>query len=107
MPKKTTLLLFFLFKSPGGHALSRQKPRVSFGLPYLLIELFYIGIPVVRTLVRARYDILGKFIFQVGRDRQLSNDPGKVDSSFFCYAATLLSPHRNVLIFAQRMHKPT
>ena len=37
----------------------------------------------------------------------LSNDPGKVDSNFFCYAATVLSPHRNVLIFTQRMHKPT
>ena len=24
----------------------------------------------------------------------LSNDPGKVDSNFFCYAATVLSPHR-------------
>ena len=29
----------------------------------------------------------------------LSNDPGKVDSNFFCYAAAVLSPHRNVLIF--------
>ena len=37
----------------------------------------------------------------------LSNDPGKDDSNFFCYAATVLSPHRNVLIFTQRMHKPT
>ena len=37
----------------------------------------------------------------------LSNDPGKVDSTFFCYAATVLSPHRDVLIFTQRMHKPT
>ena len=37
----------------------------------------------------------------------LSNDPGKVNSNFFCYAATVLSPHRNVLIFTQRMHKPT
>ena len=26
-----------------------KKPRVAFGLPYLLSELFYIGIPVVRT----------------------------------------------------------
>ena len=26
-----------------------KKPRVAFGLPYLLIELFYIGMPVVRT----------------------------------------------------------
>ena len=39
--------------------------------------------------------------------KSLSNYPGKVDSNFFCYAATVLSPHRNVLIFAQRMHKPT
>ena len=39
--------------------------------------------------------------------RLLSNDPGKVDSNLFCYAATVLFPHRNVLIFAQRMHKPT
>ena len=30
-----------------------------------------------------------------------------MDSNFFCYAATVLSPHRNVLIFTQRMHKPT
>ena len=37
----------------------------------------------------------------------LSNDPGKVDSNFFCYVATVLSPHRNVLIFTQRMYKPT
>ena len=37
----------------------------------------------------------------------LSNDPGKVDSNLFCYAATVLSPHMNILIFTQRMHKPT
>ena len=37
----------------------------------------------------------------------LSNDPGKVDSNFFCYAATVLSPHRNALIFTHNMHKPT
>ena len=48
--KDTTLLLFFLSKSPGGHAISFQiKPWVAFGLQYLLIELFYIGMPVVRT----------------------------------------------------------
>ena len=29
------------------------KPRVAFGLPYLLIKLFYIGMPVVRTVGRA------------------------------------------------------
>ena len=37
----------------------------------------------------------------------LSNDPGMVDSNFFCYAATVLSPQMNILIFTQRMHKPT
>ena len=52
--KDTTLLLFFLSKSPGGHAISFQiKPWVAFWLPYLLIELFYIGMPVVRTDGRA------------------------------------------------------
>ena len=45
----TLLLLLFLSKSLGGHVISFQiKPRVAFGLPYLLIELFYIGMPVVR-----------------------------------------------------------
>ena len=38
---------------------------------------------------------------------KLRNDPDKADSNFFCYAATVLSRHRNVLIFTQRMHKPT
>ena len=52
--KGKTSLLFFLSNSPGGHVISFQiKPWVAFGLPYLLIELFYIGIPVVRTDVRA------------------------------------------------------
>ena len=31
----------------------------------------------------------------------------EVESNFFCYAATVLSSNRNVLIFTQRMHKPT
>ena len=48
--KETTLLLFFLSKSPGGHVISFQiKPGVVCGLPYLMIELFYVGMPVVRT----------------------------------------------------------
>ena len=52
--KDETLLLFFLSKSPGGHSISFQiKPWVAFRLPYLLVELFYIGIPVVRTDSRA------------------------------------------------------
>ena len=37
----------------------------------------------------------------------LSNDPGKVDSNSFYYAATVLSPNGNALIFTHRMHKPT
>ena len=48
--KDTTLLLFFLSKSPGSHVISFQKkPWVAFGLPDLLTELFYIGMPVVWT----------------------------------------------------------
>ena len=43
-------------------------------------------------------------LFRIGN---LSNDPFKVDSNFLCYAATGLSPHRNVIIFTQTMHKPT
>ena len=61
--KDSTLLLFFLSKSPGGHAISFQiKPWVAFGLPYLLIELFYIGMPVVRTDGRLVYGhVITKF----------------------------------------------
>ena len=48
--KDTTLLLGFLSKSPGDHAISFQiKPWVAFGFPYLLVEFFYIGMPVVET----------------------------------------------------------
>ena len=48
--KETTLLLFFLSKSAGGHVISFQiKPWVVCWLPYLMIELFYVGMPVVRT----------------------------------------------------------
>ena len=46
-------------------------------------------------------------IIQVMAVLYLSNDPCKVDSNFLCYAATGLSPHRNVIIFTQRMPKPT
>ena len=48
--KDTTSLLCFLSKSPGGLVISfKIKLWVAFRLPYLLIELFYVGIPVVRT----------------------------------------------------------
>ena len=54
--KDTTLLLFFLSKSPGGHAISFQiKPWVAFGLPYLLIGLVYIGMPVFRMVSLAHF----------------------------------------------------
>ena len=47
-------MLFFLSKSPGDQVISFQiEPWVAFGLPYLLIELFYMGMPVVRTDGRA------------------------------------------------------
>ena len=61
--KDTPLLLFFLFKSPGGHAISFQiKPWVAFRLPYLLIELFYIGMPVVRSVGRCTVTWLPNFL---------------------------------------------
>ena len=41
--EKDTTLLFFLSKSPGGHV----KTLSCIWVPYLLIELFYIGMPVV------------------------------------------------------------
>ena len=70
--KDTTLLLFFLSKSTGGHVISFQiKPWVAFGLTYLLIELFYIGIPVVwtdgRSIARSMYGhVITKF-YRMGR----------------------------------------
>ena len=48
--KDSTLLLFFLSKSPGGHEISRQKHLELPVVSYLLTELFYIGMPVVRTV---------------------------------------------------------
>ena len=65
--KDTTLLLFFLSKSPVRHVISFQiKPWVAFGLPYLLIELFYIGMPVVQTDVRKR-SVYGHVIAKFSR----------------------------------------
>ena len=48
--KDSTLLLFFLYKSPGGPEISRQKHLQLPVVSYLLIELFYIGMPVVPTV---------------------------------------------------------
>ena len=66
--KDMTLLSFFLSKSSGGHVISFQiKPSVAFPLPYLLIELFYIGMPVVRTVAHSVYGhVITKFT-QMGR----------------------------------------
>ena len=55
----TLLLLFFLSKSLGGHVIS-----------FLLIELFYFGIPVVRTDGRAG----GWLVGIRSRDYQIFSD---------------------------------
>ena len=47
--KDSTLLLFFSSKSPADHAISRQEHPELAVVSYLLIELFYIGMPVVRA----------------------------------------------------------
>ena len=47
--KDSTLLLFFSSKSPAGHEISRQEHPELAVMSYLLIELFYIGMPVVRA----------------------------------------------------------
>ena len=56
------------------------KPWVAFGLPYLLIELFYIGMPVVwkdgRLVARSEY---GHVIIKFSRMGRLPN--------FFSYGA--------------------
>ena len=79
--------------------LRRYPPSKQQSFSWKIISEFVFN-SVRSTLYRVHWpEILGK--------RLLSNDPGKVDSNFFCYAATVLSPHRNVLIFTQRMHKPT
>ena len=64
-------MLFFLSKSPGSHVISFQiEPWVAFGLPYLLIELFYMGMPVVRTDGRAG----GRSVGVRSRDYQIFSD---------------------------------
>ena len=56
--KGTTLLFFSLSKSQGGRAIFFRCR----GLPYLLIELFCIGIPVVPTAARSVYGhVITKF----------------------------------------------
>ena len=49
--EKDTTLWLFVFSSLKLPAAMRFS-SVAFGLPYLLIELFYIGVPVVRTVGR-------------------------------------------------------
>ena len=59
----------------GGHAISRQKNlRVAFGLSYLLIESFYIGMSVVRTDVRLRdYKSQPKFLGYIRQPNLLTH----------------------------------
>ena len=60
---KKKRLCCFLSKSPGGRAISFQiKAWIAFELSYLFIELFYIGVPVVRMDVRATVTWLQKFL---------------------------------------------
>ena len=48
------------------------KSRVSFGLPYLLIELFYISMPVMRTDGRAGgRRLVGRSVGVRSRDYQM------------------------------------
>ena len=45
------------------HTISRKRPPVAVGLPYLLIELLYISMPVVWTDVRScEYKSLPNFL---------------------------------------------
>ena len=61
--EKTLLCCFcFLPESPGGHAISRQKHLKLPGVSYLLIELFYVGMPVVRTDGRTYAHVIPKFL---------------------------------------------
>ena len=73
--KDTTLLFFFVSKSPGGRAISFQiKPWAAFGLPYLLIDLFYIGVPVCgRTSGRAVGRKYGHVTTKISRMHRLPN----------------------------------
>ena len=89
--KDTTLLLFFLSKNPGGHAISFQiKPWVEFGLPYLLIELFYIGMPVARTDGRVGgRSVYGHVITKFSRMGSLPH--------FFTHGATMRAPRAREL----------
>ena len=44
-----------------------KQPRAAFGLPYLLIELFYLGMPVVRTDDLSGGDLYGHVITKFSR----------------------------------------
>ena len=53
--KDTTLLLFFLSKSPGNNAIFlHMKPSVAFGLPYLLIEKNFLSVLKMTATVYER-----------------------------------------------------
>ena len=67
-----------------------KKPRVAFGLPYLLIELFYISMPVVRT--DGRMDVRSR------DDKSLPNVLGCIKTTKFsylrCYAIKKAKRHK-------------
>ena len=79
---------------------------------YILLTIFYTFLIIlVRRLclnIQIFLSFGDHFLYANDLTCMLSNDPGKVESNFFCYAAMCFPhPHRNVLIFTQRMHKPT
>ena len=97
--KDTTLLLFFLSKSPSDHAISFQiKPWVAFGLPYLLIELFYIGMPVVRTDRRAGGRTIGRSVYG-----HVITKFSRMGHNFFTYGAPLRAHRARDLRFNPKL----
>ena len=58
--KDLTLLLFFLFNTSAGHAISPQKHLELPVVSYLLIELFYNSLPGVRTDGRSDGHVISK-----------------------------------------------
>ena len=64
------------------------KPGVAFGLPYLSIELFYNGIPMVRTVAPS---VKGHVITKFSRMGRLPH--------FLSYGAPLYEEFRDILEF--------
>ena len=64
--------MFFLSKSPGSNVISRQKHLELPVVSYLLIELFYIGMPVMQADGRSGVRSRGYRNFSDGRITKFS-----------------------------------